>query len=120
MANATVQLKQRTKHFAIRIISLYRPLPKTEEAQITGRQILRCGTSVAANYRATCRARSRTEFIAKIGVVVEEADETVFWLELLMESRIVDPNRMSGILKEANGLLAICAASQRTARSAAA
>ena len=71
-------LKDRTKQFAIRIVKLFRSLPKTEEAKIIGRQLLRSGTSVAANYRAVCHARSKAEFIAKIGVVVEEADETVF------------------------------------------
>ena len=82
-----------------------------------GRQLLRCGTSVAANYRAVCRARSKAEFVAKIGVVVEEADETVFWLEMLVEAGIVQAERMEPLLKEANELLAIFAASQRTARA---
>ena len=82
-------LKERSKHFAIRIVRLYRALPKTDEARILGKQVLRSGTSVAANYRAFCRARSSAEFIAKIGLVVEEADETVFWLELLTETDIV-------------------------------
>ena len=75
---------------------------------------------MAANYRAACRARARAEFIAKIGVVVEGTDETVFWLELLVESAVVRPESIAGILKEANELLAIFAASQRTARSAVA
>jgi four helix bundle protein len=83
------ELKKRTKAFAIRIVKVFRSLPKTEDARIIGRQVLRSGTSVAANYRAVCRARSRAEFISKIGVVVEEADETVFWLELLVETNIV-------------------------------
>ena len=74
-------LQARTKSFALRIIWMFRSLPKTEEARIRGRQLLRSGTSVAANYRAVCRARSKPEFTAKLGVVVEEADETVFWLE---------------------------------------
>ncbi len=77
---------------------------------------MRSGTSVASNYRAVCRARSKAEFIAKIGVVVEEADETVFWLELLVETGIVDASRMGPLLAEANELLAIFAASQRTAK----
>ena len=83
------QLKNRTKQFAIRIVKLFRSLPRTEDARIMGKQVLRSGTSVAANYRADCRARSKAEFVAKIGVVVEEADETVFWLELLVETEIV-------------------------------
>ena len=76
--NQTEELKKRCKQFAIRIVKLFRSLPRTEEARIMGKQVLRSGTSVAANYRAVCRARSKAEFIAKIGVVVEEADETVF------------------------------------------
>lgn len=110
------ELKKRTKQFALRIIKMYRSLPKTEEAKIIGRQVLRSGTSVAANYRAVCRARSKAEFIAKIGIVVEEADETVFWLELLVESEIVSTIKMKDLLQEANELLAIFAASQFTAK----
>ena len=82
-----------------------------------GKQVLRAGTSVAANYRAVCRARSRAEFISKIGVVVEEADETVFWLEILVETGLVPRVQMEKLLAEANELLAILAASQRTARA---
>jgi four helix bundle protein len=108
-------LKGRTKQFAIRIVKLFRSLPKSEEARVIGRQVLRSGTSVAANYRAVC-ARSKAEFIAKVGIVVEEADETVFWLELLAETRIMEPTKLVKLLLEANELLAIFAASQRTAR----
>ena len=110
------ELKNRTKQFAIRIVKLFRSLPKTEEGRILGRQMLRSGTSVAANYRAVCRARSKAEFIAKIGVVVEESDETVLWLELLVDTDIVRESRMTSLLAEANELLAILAASQYTAR----
>jgi four helix bundle protein len=110
------ELRKRTKQFAIRIVKLFRSLPKTEEARVIGRQILRSGTSVAANYRAVCRARSKAEFVAKVGVVVEEADETVLWLELLVDTHIVTANRMAKLLAEANELLAIFAASQHTAR----
>ena len=110
-------LKERTKQFALRIVRLFRSLPRTEEARVIGKQLLRSGTSVAANYRAVCRARSKPEFVAKIGVVVEETDETVFWLELLVDSRIVPAAKLDGLLAEANELLAIFAASQRTARS---
>jgi four helix bundle protein len=114
--NQAEQLKERTKQFAIRIVKLFRSLPRTEEARVIGNQVLRSGTSVAANYRAVCRARSKAEFIAKMGVVVEEADETVFWLELLVDSGIVQQSLMDGLLAEANELLAIFAASQRTAK----
>ncbi len=110
------ELKNRSKQFAIRIVKLFRSLPRTEEARIIGKQMLRSGTSVAANYRAVCRARSKPEFIAKIGVVVEEADETVLWLELLVDTDIVRESRMTNLLSEANELLAIFAASQYTAR----
>ena len=92
-------------------------MPKRDEARVIGRQVLRSGTPVAANYRAVCRARSRAEFVAKIGVVLEEIDETVFWLELLIETGIVSQSRMENLLKEASELLAIFAASQRTARN---
>jgi four helix bundle protein len=111
------KLKKRTKQFAIRIVRLYRALPRRDEARVIGRQVLRSGTSVAANYRAVCRARSKAEFVAKIGVVVEEIDETVFWLELLVEAGIVPQSRMESLQKEATELLAIFAASQHTARS---
>ena len=112
------ELRERTKQFAIVIIKLFRLLPKTEEARIIGRQLLRSGTSVAANYRAACRARSKAEFTAKIGVVVEEADETVFWLELLIAAQITRHDQVVSLLTEANELLAIFAASQRTAKFA--
>jgi len=111
------ELRARTKQFAIRIVRLFRSLPKNDEARIVGKQVLRAGTSVAANYRAVCRARSRAEFISKMGVAVEEADETVFWLEILVETGIIPRVRMEKLLAEANELLAILAASQRTARA---
>ena len=110
------ELQARTKSFALRIIRMFRSLPKTEEARILGRQVLRSSTSVAANYRAVCRARSKAEFTAKLGVVVEEADETIFWLELLVESGIVPEERVRSLINEANELLAIFAASRHTAR----
>jgi four helix bundle protein len=111
------ELRNRTKRFALRIIRLFRHLPRTTEAQVLGKQVLRSGTSVGANYRAAGRGRSKAEFIAKIGIVVEEADETVFWIECLMESGIVKPDQLAELLIEANELVAIFAASQRTARS---
>jgi four helix bundle protein len=114
----SAQLKERTKQFAIRIVRMFRSLPRTEEARILGRQVLRSGTSVAANDRAVCRSRSRAEFVAKIGTVVEETDETVFWLELLTETGIIGPKRLEDLLAEANELLAIFGASQRTAKGA--
>lgn len=118
MATLTAeQLKDRTKQFALRIVELFRSLPKSDEARVMGRQLLRSATSVAANYRAVCRTRSKAEFISKIGVVVEEIDESVFWLELLIDSRILDRGQTDGLLSEANELLAIFAASQHTAKA---
>jgi len=112
-------LKVRTKQFALRILRLYRSLPAKEESRILGRQLLRSGTSVGANYRAACRARSRAEFIAKIGIVLEEADEAVFWLELLLEGGIVKHENLDALLKEAQELTAIFVASLCTAKGLA-
>jgi len=110
-------LKARTKRFAVRIVKLSASLPKTDQARVIENQLLRSGTSMAANYRATCRARSKAEFVAKLGVVVEEADETVYWLELLQETGIFAIRDMNGLYDEAKELLAIFAASQQTVRS---
>ena len=85
------ELKRRTKSFAIRIVNIFRSLPHSPDAQTLGKQLLRSGTSVGANYRAVCRSCSQTEFIARMGVVVEEADESVFWLELLNETGVIRP-----------------------------
>jgi len=84
------ELQDRTKRFAIAVIQFFSRLPKMEPARILGRQLIRSGTSVAANYRAACRARSAADFISKISIVAEEADETLFWLELIVESRLVE------------------------------
>jgi four helix bundle protein len=110
------ELRERTKKFAVRIIRLFQALPKSSEAQILGRQLLRCGTSVAANYRAVCRARSKAEFIARMGIVAEEADENVLWLELLEETGILKPEKLSAISAEAKELTAIFSASLKTAK----
>jgi four helix bundle protein len=85
----TEQLRTRTKQFAIRVVHLFRSLPPATDAQVIGKQLLRSGTSIGANYRAACHARSRVEFAAKIGIVSEEADETVFWIELLAELGVI-------------------------------
>lgn len=111
------ELKARSKRFAVKVIELAGVLPRSETARVIERQLLRSATSVAANYRAACRGRSKAEFIAKIGLVVEEADETVFWLELLVDAHVMAKERIEPLLKEAGELLAIFAASQRTARS---
>jgi four helix bundle protein len=110
------QLKQRTKDFAIRIVKLFRSLSHAPDAQTLGKQLLRSGTSVAANYRAACRSRSRAEFISRMAVVIEEADEAVFWLELLAETGVVSGERTQDILREANELVAIFGASLRTSK----
>ena len=111
------ELRQRTKKFAIRVVNLFRSLPRSPDAQTLGKQVLRSGTSVAANYRAVCRARSKPEFISKMGIVVEEADETVFWLEILTETGVVSASKAANLHKEANELLAIFSASLRTAKT---
>ena len=102
--------------FALRILRLYRAMPKVEEARVIGRQLLRSGTPVGANYRAACRSRSKAEFISKLGVVVEELDETVFWLELLMNDGLISGKRLGALVQESNELLAIFGASQLTAK----
>jgi four helix bundle protein len=100
-ASQSELLRRRTKQFALRVIRLFQHLPKSTEAQVLGKQLLRSGTSIAANYRAVCRARSKAEFVAKMGVVVEEADETVFWLECLLEAGIVRPELLADLINEA-------------------
>lgn len=110
------ELKKRAKRYALDVLFFCRKLPRTEDARVLGRQLLRSATSVAANFRATCRARSKAEFIAKIGIVVEEADETVFWLEMLTESLIVPPEMTQRLIAEGNELLAIFASSYHTAK----
>jgi four helix bundle protein len=112
-------LRDRTKQFALRLVRLYRALPSREEARIIGRQLLRSGTSVGANYRAACRARSRAEFVAKLGIVLEEADETVFWLELLQESEIVTAQKLTPLIQEARELTSIFVTSICTAKGIA-
>jgi four helix bundle protein len=110
------EIRDRTKKIAIRIVRLFRALPKTTEAQVMGKQLLRCGTSVAANYRAVCRARSTAEFIARIGIVAEEADESVLWLELLADTETLSIEKLRDITREARELAAIFSASQKTAK----
>ena len=116
MESKQEELRARTKRFALRIIRLFKSLPRNPEAQMLGKQLLRSGTSVGANYRAAGRARSAAEFSAKMGIVLEEADETVFWLECMIEAGIVRQELLQDLLKEANELVAIFAASYRTAR----
>jgi four helix bundle protein len=111
------ELKNRTKQFALRILKLVASLPKTIEGRAIANQVVRCGTSVAANYRAACRARSRAEFVAKIGVVLEEADETSFWLELICDAKLLPAKRVEPLLIEANELVAVMETSRKSAAS---
>ncbi len=106
--------KKRTKKFVVDNIKLFRQLPKTEEAKIIGRQLLRSSSSVGANYRVVCRARSQAEFHSKLSTVVEEADESAFWMEVLIEAEIVKEGELAFLLKEANEILKITAASRKT------
>ncbi len=114
---ADKDLRVRTKSFALRIIKLFSALPKTSEAQVVGKQVLRSGTSVGAHYREACRARSTAEFISKIEGGLQELEETVYWLELLTESSIVKEERLKPLLQEADELIAILVASVKKAKA---
>jgi len=109
---------ERTKAFAIDVVRLIQELPRNRVADVIGHQLLRAGTSVAANYRSARRARSRREFLAKLGIVEEEADESSFWLELLVEAQVVTSERVVELRREAGQLVAITVASIHTARGA--
>ena len=109
-------MKNRTKNFALLVIRLCRTVPRTEESRIIWRQLLRSATSVAANYRAVCRARSTPDFISKLGIVLEESDETLFWIELLVETGSVALEKATASLIEANELVSIFVASLRTVK----
>ena len=112
----TEQLRTRTKNFAIRVVHLFRSLPPATDAQIIGKQLLRSGTAVGANYRAACRARSKAEFVSRIGIVTEEADESTYWIELLAELGVMKKERLEGLLRESVELTAIFSASRKTAK----
>ncbi len=109
-------MKQRTRRFALDAIKLAESLPKGRAAEVLGRQLVRSGTSVGANYRAACRAKSPADFISKMGTVEEEADESAYWLELLVDSGLTQKARIQDMLHEADQLVAISVASIRTAR----
>lgn len=110
------ELRDRTKAFALRIIRMYCRLPKSTEAQVLGKQTLRSGTSVAANYREAPRARSDAELISKLGIVAQELDETLLWLELLVESSIVSESKMTDLRQKADELLRMTIAAIKTAK----
>jgi len=108
------ELLERTKQFALRVFKLVGVLPETIQGRVVAAQLLRIGTSVAANYRAACRARSKPEFIAKLGIVEEEADESAFWLELIIETGLLNPRKVTPLLAEAGEIVAMMASSKKT------
>jgi four helix bundle protein len=111
------QMKSRTKAYALRVIKVVQSLPQNRICDILGGQLLRAGTSVGANYRSACRAKSPADFINKLKIVEEECDESLFWMELLVEAGLVKLNLLSKLLDEGNALLAITVASAKTARA---
>ena len=111
------ELKARTKSFALRVMTMIDHLPKNTQSRVIADQVMRSATSVAANYRAACRSRSRAEFVAKLGTVLEEVDETAFWLELIVDAGILPPKRVESLITEADELAAILFSAQRTARN---
>lgn len=108
------EMKQRTKQFALRIIRLVESLPQTKSADVIGKQLLRSGTSVGANYRASCRAKSPADFISKLAIVEEEADKSIYWMELLIEANIVKENLLKSLIDETNQILSIIVSSIKT------
>jgi four helix bundle protein len=110
------ELKKRTREFALRVIRLTEALPRTRAGDVMGRQLLRSATSVGANYRAACRGRSRADFISKIGIVEEESDESLYWLELIVEAGLLPRDKVAPLAREADELTAIFTATSRTAK----
>ncbi len=110
------EMKARTKAYANRVVKLCSALPNNWIAQTLGKQLLRSGTSVGANYRAVCRAKSNADFINKLRIVEEECDESLFWMERLVDNNLVKAARLRELMKESNELLAIVVASAKTAR----
>jgi four helix bundle protein len=113
-------LKKRTKQFALRILKLVAALPNTVAGRAIGGQLVRAGTSVGANYRAACRGRSKAEFIAKLGISEEEADESAYWMEVIIEGKLLKPKQVESLLNEANELTKIMAQSRISAAHAVA
>jgi len=111
------EFKDRTKPFALRVIRLCEALPKSRTADVVGKQLLRSGTSVGANYRAACRAKSPADFIAKMAIVEEECDESIYWMELIVEAGLIDEKRVTDLRDEANGILSMVVSSIKTGRS---
>ena len=116
MSDFAEELKGRTKQFGLRVIRVVEILDSDRTGRTIGNQLLRCGTSVGANYRAACRARSPAEFRSKLGIVEEEADEAIYWMEMLVEAGLVSEQQLQGLVKEANEILAIVVTSINTSR----
>ena len=110
------KLQQRTNMFALRVLRVFRSLQDSREGRIIGQQLLRCATSVAANYRSACRARSRRDFLSKLGIVEEEADESLFWLEFIVQADMIPNAKLKELISEASELTAIFVSSRRTAK----
>lgn len=110
------ELKTRTKNFALRVIKLVDALPANKITHVIGNQLLRSGTSVGANYRSACRGRSKPDFISKAGIALEEADESLYWMELLVEAEIIPQEKLSALMKECDEIVAILTASVKTAK----
>jgi four helix bundle protein len=116
IAMNAAELKKRTQEFALRVIRAVNALPDTRSADVIGKQLVRCATSVGANYRASCRAKSAADFISKLAIVEEEADECIYWMELLVGSGLIARRRLANLMDEASQLVAIAVASINTAR----
>ncbi len=116
MADFADELKGRTKQFGLRVLKVVQSLSNDRNANVLGRQLLRCGTSVGANYRAACRARSPAEFRAKLGIVEEECDEAIYWLELLADAGYLPSERLADLIREANEILAVVVTSINTSK----
>ena len=113
----TEELKKRTKQFGLRCIKVVESLPKTRTIDVLGKQLLRSATSVGANYRSACRAQSKPTFISKIAIAVEEADESQFWLEMIVEAGLMSQKKLADLMKESDEIVAILTASSKTAKA---
>jgi four helix bundle protein len=111
-----IELRARTRGFALRVVKLVQALPKTPVADVLGKQVLRSATSVGANYRAACRAQTKPVFVTKMSIVVEESDETIYWPELIRDAELVKPEQLSDLMDEAEQILKIMVTARQTAR----
>jgi four helix bundle protein len=113
---ASFDLRERTKEFALRVIRLVESLPRTRTADVIGKQLLRSGTSVGANYRAACRVKSTADFVNKMSIVLEESDESGYWMDLIVSAKLMPAKRIASLQTETDELIAICVSSINTAR----